>query len=75
MARTGRVEYVDWPPDKKSIDIGSFYADSTKFMRTTGWTNTVPLPEGLRRTVAFYREHFNRYVDAPLGAAEPAERV
>jgi UDP-glucose 4-epimerase len=61
-AGTGRVEYVEWPAEKKAIDIGSFYADSTKLKTVTGWTPTVPLAEGLRRTVAFYREHFGRYV-------------
>jgi UDP-glucose 4-epimerase len=61
---SGRVEYVDWPPDKKAIDIGSFYADSSKFMQTTGWTQRVSLADGLRRTVAFYRAHLNHYIDA-----------
>src|SRR5262249_17594378 len=36
IAGTGRVEFIDWPADKKAIDIGSFYADSTKFKETTG---------------------------------------
>ena len=26
-----RVRYVEWPAEKKRIDIGSFYTDSTKF--------------------------------------------
>jgi UDP-glucose 4-epimerase len=59
----GRVEYVDWPADKKAIDIGSVHADSSKFMRSTGWRQAVGLEEGLRRTVAFYRQHYNKYVD------------
>jgi UDP-glucose 4-epimerase len=62
IAGSGRVEYVDWPPEKKAIDIGDFYADSSKFAGVTGWTPTVPLEEGLTRTVAFYRDHFERYV-------------
>ena len=66
------VEHVEWPPDKKAIDIGSFYADSKKFQRTTGWSATVPVPDGLRRTVAFYRQHFDRYVDVQT---RPAEHV
>ena len=65
IAGSGRVEYVDWPPEKKAIDIGSFYADSTKFERTTGWKPAVPLAEGLRRTVEFYRGHYNHYVRVP----------
>ena len=66
---SGRVEYVEWPAEKKAIDIGSFYADSTKFKTTTGWAPTVPLAEGLRRTIAFYREHLDRYVG---GDQEPS---
>jgi UDP-glucose 4-epimerase len=65
IAGAGRVEYVSWPPDKKVIDIGSFYADSTRFMKATGWKPAVSLADGLTRTVDFYRQHFSRYVDAP----------
>jgi UDP-glucose 4-epimerase len=75
IAGSGRVEYVEWPPDKKAIDIGSFYADSSKFTRATGWTPTVSLADGLRRTIAFYRQHFDHYVDQPLGRTEHAEQV
>jgi UDP-glucose 4-epimerase len=65
IAGSGCVEYIAWPREKKAIDIGDFYADSTKFTRATGWTPTVKLADGLRRTVTFYRQHFDRYVDAP----------
>jgi UDP-glucose 4-epimerase len=63
-AGTGRVTYVAWPPEKKAIDIGSFYSDSSKFARATGWTPRVGLDEGLRRTIAFYRANLSRYVEA-----------
>jgi UDP-glucose 4-epimerase len=69
VAGSGSVEYIDWPPEKKAIDVGSFYADSTRFKGLTGWTQTVPLDEGLRRTVAFYRQHLQHYVDAVDRAA------
>ena len=55
---SGCVQYVEWPAEKKAIDIGSFYADSSKFKRTTGWAPTVSLRDGLQRTVAFYRQHY-----------------
>jgi UDP-glucose 4-epimerase len=73
VAGSGRVEYVDWPPEKKRIDIGSFYADSTKFKRTAAWAPSVTLRDGLRRTLAFYRQHYDHYVPAPRG--QTAERV
>ncbi len=62
-AGSGSVRYVDWPPEKKRIDIGSFYSDSTKFQKRVGWTPQVDLREGLRRTLAYFREHLPEYVD------------
>ena len=73
VAGSGRVEYIEWPADKKAIDIGSFYADSTKFTTTTGWKPAIDLKDGLRQTVAFYRQHYDQYVETP--ERKPAERV
>ena len=64
----GTVRYVDWPEEKKRIDIGSFYTDSTRFQERVGWTPRVPLAEGLRRSIDFYRANYAHYVDAPSGA-------
>jgi len=64
-AGTGTVRYVEWPADKKRIDIGSFYSDSTKFRERVGWTPRIELREGLRRTIAFYREHMAEYIASP----------
>jgi UDP-glucose 4-epimerase len=63
VAGSGRYRMVEWPSEKKAIDIGSFYADSTKFRGTVGWTPRVPLREGFARTIAFYRAHLAHYID------------
>ena len=63
ISGSGRVECIAWPDEKKAIDIGSFYADSTKFTAATGWTPKVALADGLRRAVDFYRAHRSHYVD------------
>ncbi len=60
----GQVEYVEWPAEKKRIDIGSFYSDSTRFRERVGWVPNVSLREGLRRTLAYYRAHMPRYLEA-----------
>jgi UDP-glucose 4-epimerase len=65
----GSVRYVDWPDDKRRIDIGSFYSDSSKFQRTTGWAPVVSLREGLRRTFAYYRAHAEKYIVAEDAAS------
>lgn len=63
VAGTGRYRFVDWPPEKKAIDIGSFYADSSRFSQAVGWAPKVSLREGLGRTLAYYRAHMSRYLD------------
>jgi len=65
-AGAGSVRFVDWPSEKKAIDIGSFYCDSSKFTAATGWRPRVTLADGLRRTVEFYRAHLPRYLEAPV---------
>ena len=62
VAGTGRVRYVEWPLEKKAIDIGDFYADCSKLTRTVGWQPTTSLDKGLAKTVAFYRNHLAHYV-------------
>jgi UDP-glucose 4-epimerase len=72
VAGTGTVRYVEWPSEKKRIDIGSFYSDSTRFRAATGWKPRVGLREGFQRTVAFYREHMHHYVEDPSPAPHGA---
>lgn len=61
-AGSGRYSFVEWPPEKKVIDIGSFYADSSLFQSRTGWTPQVHLAEGLQRTFDYYRSRMPLYV-------------
>ena len=73
VAGTGRYRLIEWPKEKKAIDIGDFHADSSLIAHTLGWQPTTPLREGLRRTVEFYREHMSHYV--PSGSpVQPAAR-
>jgi len=60
----GGGEYVakEFPPERKRIDIGDFYADYGRIRSALRWTPKVPLREGLARTLAFYREHLRHYV-------------
>jgi UDP-glucose 4-epimerase len=68
LAGGGGYRFVEWPAEKKAIDIGSFYADSTLFKKTAGWAPRVSLADGLARTLSFYRAHMTHYLDAD-GAA------
>lgn len=51
-----------FPSDRKSIDIGDYYAEDSLFRSMFGWKPKVPLREGLIRTLAFYRENLVHYL-------------
>jgi UDP-glucose 4-epimerase len=53
---------VPFPPERKRIDIGDFYADITKIRSTLGWEPRKPLREGLAQTVEYYRAHREHYL-------------
>ncbi len=69
VAGAGRFRFVEWPPEKKAIDIGDFYTDSALIDRTLGWRPATGLREGLSKTVDFYRAHMPHYVPE---TAQPA---
>jgi len=56
-----QVRCVPFPDDGSAIDIGDYYGDFSRFRTATGWEPAVDLEEGLRRTVAFYRQHREDY--------------
>jgi UDP-glucose 4-epimerase len=62
VARTGRFRFVEWPPEKQAIDIGSFYADSSRIAATLGWRPVTTLRDGLTRTIEFYRANLQHYI-------------
>ncbi|HKY19600.1 MAG TPA: NAD-dependent epimerase/dehydratase family protein [Vicinamibacterales bacterium] len=68
VAGAGTARYVPWPPEKKAIDIGSFYADSSRFRSAVGWEPRVSLKDGLAATLAYYRAHAREYLDYPTAA-------
>src|SRR5688500_7939893 len=65
VAGAGSVRHVPWPTEKKAIDIGSFYADSSRFRGAVGWEPRVPLRVGFIKTLEYYRAHAAEYLDDP----------
>jgi UDP-glucose 4-epimerase len=61
VAGQGSYRLVPFPPEKARIDIGSVYSDYSKIKQALGWQPTTSLHQGLAATVAFYREHRERY--------------
>jgi UDP-glucose 4-epimerase len=57
----GSYRVVPYPADRKPIDIGDYVGDFRAIRELVGWRPLVPLEEGLARTLAYYREHGERY--------------
>jgi UDP-glucose 4-epimerase len=59
----GSFRLVPFPPDRAAIDIGDYYGDCAKICSALGWRPQVPLEQGLKRTLDFYRQHGSAYWD------------
>ncbi|MDP3732558.1 MAG: NAD-dependent epimerase/dehydratase family protein [Candidatus Omnitrophota bacterium] len=63
IAGSGSYRLVPFPSEKKKIDIGSYFADFSKFSNISGWYPRVFLEEGLKKTIDFYRKYKEFYWD------------
>lgn len=54
-------QMVPFPENRKSIDIGDYWADFGLIQQELGWTPRVPLALGLRKTLEFFEENINYY--------------
>jgi UDP-glucose 4-epimerase len=57
----GSVRIIPYPPDRRPIDIGDYYADYRRIRGKLGWMPKVGLREGLTRTLDFYRRYREHY--------------
>ena len=62
LAGGGSYTVVPFPPERKKIDIGDFYADTARVRAALGWEPKVPLRTGLADTIAWYRRHKEHYL-------------
>jgi UDP-glucose 4-epimerase len=57
----GDYRLVDFPPDRRAIDIGDYQGDFSRIRTTLGWSPRVSLEEGLERTLEFFAQHGPQY--------------
>lgn len=57
----GEYEIVPFPPERKAIDIGSYYSDHRLIGERLGWEPRVPLREGIARTLEYFAQHRAHY--------------
>ena len=59
----GGGEYIlkIYPSERKRIDIGDYYADISRIQNELGWNPSVPLKEGLAKTLHYYQKNHLNY--------------
>jgi UDP-glucose 4-epimerase len=58
----GDYELVPFPAERQRIDIGDYYGDYRKIRSKLGWRPQTGLRAGMTRTLAYFREHLERYI-------------
>ena len=62
LAGQGSYRLVPFPQESKKIDIGDYYGSFEKIRMEIGWSPTVSLEEGIRRTLEYYRNRLEPYL-------------
>jgi UDP-glucose 4-epimerase len=57
----GGFDFVPFPPSRKAIDIGDYYADFSLIRSELGWEPRVGLADGVGQALAFYRDKRDSY--------------
>lgn len=58
----GKVICVDWPTEKKAIDIGDAILSNKKIKHLLGWNQGTSLESGLEKTKVYYENCLGKYI-------------
>jgi UDP-glucose 4-epimerase len=58
---SGSYRLVEFPAERKIIDIGDYYGDYTKIRTNLGWEPKVKMRDGIARTLEYYRKYKEHY--------------
>lgn len=50
-------QQVEWPADRYFVETGAYLSDILLLTQAAGWQPKTLLPEGIARTVAFFRKN------------------
>jgi UDP-glucose 4-epimerase len=58
----GSLEILEFPPDRRAIDIGDYYSDFSKIRDALGWEPKRALRNTLAQTLGYFRESLPHYL-------------
>lgn len=60
--KKGTYNMIPFPEERKSIDIGNFYADFNKINQDLGWYPKTSFRVGISETLTYYKKHIASYI-------------
>jgi nucleoside-diphosphate-sugar epimerase len=57
----GAFQLVDFPPDRKKIDIGDYYADYSLASELLNWSPQTSLRSGIEATLGYFATRLSQY--------------
>ena len=61
--KAGSYSIVPFPPERKQIDIGDYYADYGKIHSTLGWESKTSIEDGIAASFEYYKKYGRHYWD------------
>lgn len=59
--KKGKFKIVEFPEDRKKIEIGDYIADYSKIEGVLGWKPKVSLAKGIEKTIKYYKKYKKHY--------------
>lgn len=57
----GKYRLVQYPAESRSIEIGDYVADWSKFKNEFGWEPAISIADGLKKTIDYYEKFHKHY--------------
>lgn len=61
LNKKGKFKTVEFPEDRKKIEIGDYIADYSKIKNLLGWEPKTTLSDGIKKTLGYYRKYKSYY--------------
>lgn len=58
----GEWESMEFPSDRKAIEVGNYIADISKIKNGLGWGPKISIDEGIRKTIDYYTKNLKFYL-------------
>lgn len=59
--KKGKFKCVEFPKDRKKIEIGDYIADYSKITKAIGWKPKTKLADGIEKTLTYYKKYKKYY--------------